>query len=328
MRATIIIPTFNHGCLIPVALRSLLRQSHQDFEAFIIGDGITEETRKAIMETLAWDTRLVFVDREKSPRHGELYRHEILMTQATGDAVCYLSDDDLWLPNHLKTILDTLEYAEIAHARSAVIHPTGEVSSSLVDWGSPSWREWTLQPQQNAVSLSNVGHRLSLYRRLPHGWRTTPSGIWSDHYMWQQMLIDPAVTAKSTGQLSLIAFPSTMRREHTLIQRYEEMIAWEQRLVTDAGNLHRDLEVATAEWFFHLHEIRMLLDQARQEVNKIHDEWGDSLHRKRNEISRKDSRIATLKERLALCEKELQGSQQQLRSLPNWLRRLLKQVRC
>lgn len=327
MRVTVIIPIFNHGNLIHAALRSLLRQSHQDFEAFIIGDGVTEESRKAIAEALEWDSRLVFVDREKSPRHGELYRHEILMTKATGDVVCYLSDDDLWLPDHLKSILRTLEFAEIAHAKSAVIHTTGEISCSLIDWGSSQWRQWTLQPNQNAVSLSNVGHRMSLYRRLPHGWRTAPRENWSDHYMWQQVLADSSVTAKSTGKLSVLIFPSPMRREHTLMQRYEEMISWEQRLIADTGKLNRDLEVATAEWLFPIEQTPLILHQTRQELKSVHEAWSDSLELKREEIARKNDIITELKQRQAFCEKEFKQSQQRLQSLPGWLRGLMKLFR-
>ena len=62
----------------------------------MVGDGVEDDTRTAL-EPFADDDRVRFFDLPKGPRHGELNRHETLR-QATGNIVCYLSDDDLLLP--------------------------------------------------------------------------------------------------------------------------------------------------------------------------------------------------------------------------------------
>ncbi len=49
----------------------------------------------------------------------------------------------------------------------------------------------------NHIPLSCGAHTLAAYRRLPHGWRTTPPELATDLYMWQQFLEQPWCRARS-----------------------------------------------------------------------------------------------------------------------------------
>ena len=100
--ATILIPTFDHADLIAFPLRSILRQSDQDFEILVVGDGVPERTREVLAPFLD-DPRIRFFDNPKGAGNGELHRHAALQ-EASGDIVCYCGDDDLWLPDHLATL--------------------------------------------------------------------------------------------------------------------------------------------------------------------------------------------------------------------------------
>ena len=91
--ATVLIPTYNHGSLLRYSVASALRQTVRDLEIFIVGDGVPDATREIVAE-LQHDPRVRFFDNPKGPRHGELHRHAALR-QASGEIVCYLSDDDL-----------------------------------------------------------------------------------------------------------------------------------------------------------------------------------------------------------------------------------------
>lgn len=294
MKATIICPTYNHGRLIHTAMRSVLRQTHQDFEVFIIGDGVTEETRQAVMEVLAWDERIRFIDREKSPRHGELYRHEILTTLATGEAVCYISDDDLWMPEHLATMVETLATVDVAHARNVFVAPDGTLATSMVDWEAENWREWMIQPPwKNVVGLSQAGHRMSAYRCLPHGWRTTPAGRWSDHYMWQQFLELPWVRAAGTGEISVVMFPSPQRREMSIPERIAEVASWEDRM-QDPAKLRRELIVAAANW-------GALMDNHVRNLTVMVESQHSSIEQLNSQIQSMDEQIHSLQAQLGSC---------------------------
>lgn len=248
-RVTVIIPTHNHGRLLLGAVRSLLRQTVQDFELFIIGDGVTAETREAIGQALALDPRIRFFDHPKSPRHGEPYRHEALIAAATGEIVCYLSDDDLWLPQHLESIRRALESAGMAHALPLWVNPDGSLSTTLIDLALPEWVQWTLAGGKKN-SLSFVGHTMDFYRRLPHGWRTTPEGP-TDHYMWAQMLSVPGMRAAGTGEYTVIGMPSILRKGWSPSRREEEMQVWENKILDDPGAIVREARRTIALSYYH-----------------------------------------------------------------------------
>jgi glycosyltransferase involved in cell wall biosynthesis len=228
MRATVIIPTYDHGPLLLSAVRSVQRQSFQDFELFIIGDGVTKETREAVEEALSLDSRIRFFDQPKSPRTGEPYRH-LALKEASGDIVCYLSDDDLWLSNHLETFSHALARYDVVHSLCCWIKPDGQISAGLVDWAVPEWVNWTLSGQ-SLGGLSFVGHTMEFYRRLPYGWRTTPVERPTDQYMWEQLLSMPGVRAGSTGWPTVIRFSAIPRQNWTLERRQEELRAWEDKI--------------------------------------------------------------------------------------------------
>lgn len=336
MKATIICPTYNHGRLVQAAIRSVLRQTHQDFEVFIIGDGVTEDTRQAVMEVLAWDERLRFIDREKSPRHGEPYRHEVLTTVATGEIVCYISDDDLWTPEHLATMAGVLAKADVAHSRSLFVAPDGKGVSFMVDWEGEKWRQWTTQPPwQNAVGLTQVGHRMEAYHRLPHGWRTTPPDRWTDHYMWQQMLELPWVRAASTREITVVQFPHQPRKEMSIPERMAETAVWEERM-QDPVRLRRDLELAAADYRaeaeIQLRQLGALAESHYQALLQEHAKHASSeakvqernaeLEHKREQIGQLRQQRDEYKAKLLLAKEDLAVQKQAQEALPRWLRAL------
>ena len=73
-RATVVIPTFDHGPLLGLAVDSALRQS-VPVEVFIVGDGVPEAHKAFIRDLTAGDARVRFFDHPKSPGRGEAYRH-------------------------------------------------------------------------------------------------------------------------------------------------------------------------------------------------------------------------------------------------------------
>ena len=68
--ATILIRTHRHAALLPFAVRSALCQEEVEIELLVAGDGVEDDTRRALMPFLD-DARLRFVDRPKGERHGE-----------------------------------------------------------------------------------------------------------------------------------------------------------------------------------------------------------------------------------------------------------------
>lgn len=226
--ATVLIPTHDHGPTLHYAIRSVLNQTVQGFELFVIGDGVPPEARTIIQDYLHKDSRIRFFDHPKGPRHGEIYRHQALL-EARGDIVCYLSDDDMWLPSHLEYMQELLRNSDYAHVLPLVILPSGDVflySGTLSR--SESWE--SIRLGRNFIPLSAAGHTLSFYRSLPYGWRTTPEGIPTDLYMWQQMLNVNGCKARTGMRATVLNFPSPARKEWTIQERLNELKEWEKKL--------------------------------------------------------------------------------------------------
>src|SRR5256885_5428375 len=110
-----------------------------DLEVFVIGDGVPDVTRELMAELAAADQRVRFFDHPKGPRHGERYRHAALH-EARGEIVCYLCDDDLWLPGHVEHLRELLHESDFAHSLPFWIDPDGVVHPLRVDLSLPHFR--------------------------------------------------------------------------------------------------------------------------------------------------------------------------------------------
>ncbi len=228
LSATVLVPTHNHGPLLSLAVGSALRQTVDDIEVLIVGDGPTPETREVALELQASDERVRFFDNPKGPRHGEVHRHSAL-SEAGGEVVCYLSDDDLWLPDHVDNILAMLAHADFAHSLPMAVDGGGSLFSWTVDLGLDYYRAM-LERGQNAIPLTTGAHTLAFYRQLPFGWRTTPHGTPTDLYMWQQILGVHGVVAVSGTTPNTLSFPATLRDHMSEPERLSELEAWADRL--------------------------------------------------------------------------------------------------
>lgn len=235
-KATIIVPTHNHGILLNYSIHSILTQTIQDFEVFIIGDGVDENTRHVATSLANCDKRIQFVEFPKSARTGEPHRHTILQ-KAKGQIVCYLSDDDLWLPTHLEIMEKMLKTADFAHTFPVGVNTNGNLSGAIIDLSIPFYRNLFLSKYggEFRIPLRCGGHTLSFYHTLPYGWRTTPIGISTDVYMWQQILSQSTCKAISSMIPTTIAFPSPIRKSWTIERRREEIAFWTEKISTIQG---------------------------------------------------------------------------------------------
>ena len=124
----------------------------------------------------AEDSRIRFFDFPKGPRHGEIYRDEVLR-QARGRIVCYQCDDDLWLPGHLQDMEAALEGADFTGSMHADVGPEGRIRGYVFDPGRPEFRDpWLAWNPNRLGALASDGfglafgaHRLDAYLRLSEG---------------------------------------------------------------------------------------------------------------------------------------------------------------
>ena len=272
--ATVLVPTHSHGPLLGPAVRSALNQTVRDLEVLIVGDGPTPETAACASALAASDERVRYHEFPKGPRHGELHRHAVLTEHAGGAAILYLSDDDLWLPDHAERLLGLLEAADFAHALSTWLLPDGTAQATVLDLSAPFHRRAVLEGRQTP-SLSVTGHTLDAYRRLANGWRTTPDDVSTDSWMWRRFLVEDWVRAASGRVPTVVHLPSPPRRDWPLERRLDELERYE-RAIADPGWRARHAEAVLEKiveedaWFW-------------AQADSL-ERWGDELEAQLREV--------------------------------------------
>lgn len=237
-KATVVIPTMKgRGPLLPVTIGTVLAQTVQDIEVFVIGDGVDNATRRVIHGLMAQDSRIRFFDFEKHESRGEPNRHTAL-AEARGEVVCYMCDRDLMLPNHVETMRALLADADFAHTLISAMTPEGRIRvMASLDLADPDDRKWVLKGWciENGIPLSFAGHTLDMYRRLPHGWRTTPNGLFTDIYMWEQFLAHPDCRAVSGTIPTILYFPRYWRDALSVEEKLAELTEWRAAMHEPGG---------------------------------------------------------------------------------------------
>ena len=235
---SVVVPTHDHGDLIEFPLRSLQRQTLRDFEVLVVGDGIGAAGRQCVERFAKSDPRVRLFEFEKGPRHGEVHRHAVLRDHARGRLVCYVSDDDLLLPDALRALAEALAEHDFVHPLPVYVNGRGELGVASGHLAIDAVVHRMLARQDyNFIALNGAAHTMELYRRLPHGWRTTPAGLPTDLYMWQQIFSVPGCRRTSLCRPLELHFPSPDRRAWSQQRRVAELEHWERIVAAPDGEV-------------------------------------------------------------------------------------------
>jgi hypothetical protein len=237
VRASVIIPCHNKPTTLPLTVDTVLRQSVADLEVLLLGDGVTDPVREVIDELGRQDSRIRFLDFPKGPHHGEHYRHDAVMA-AQSDAIFYLCDDDLLLPEHVADLLALLEEATLVQSLNGFIRPDGSMRAYAADLSDPISVEPILDEQVrfNSISITGTAHRRSFYLESGAHWETTPPGQWPDHHQFRRMMRHPSFLGATSRRMTALQLPTSGdgRDAWTDEERRAELEHWHE-LVVEPG---------------------------------------------------------------------------------------------
>lgn len=116
---SIIVPTHNRPALLKDALESIVAQRYPHWEAIVVNDGGNSVEKLA--QSLDPQGRIRYLSH--GGNFGQAAAKNTGLRAARGEIVCYLDDDDKYLPNHLETIVDAMRGTDKAfvHTRTEYV---------------------------------------------------------------------------------------------------------------------------------------------------------------------------------------------------------------
>ncbi|MDP2208916.1 MAG: glycosyltransferase [Bacteroidota bacterium] len=104
-KVSVIVPTYNRPETLSIALKSVLNQTYQDFEIIVINDGGVDI--KNLVDDMNKEKNIIYLNH--ATNRGLPAARNSGIKIARGKYIAYLDDDDIFYPEHLKTLVDFLE---------------------------------------------------------------------------------------------------------------------------------------------------------------------------------------------------------------------------
>ena len=204
---SVVVPTYNRADHLPVALQSVRNQTFTDWELIVVDDGSTDGTRAAVTPFLR-DDRVVYHHQENRELNGARNTGTRL---ARGRYVCYLDDDDRYLPDHLATLAAAIG----AHGSAYGIYATNIV----IDYGTRQTVAPALDNGRDMLPQFWAGPRnylgLAVERSLPLADPFDESEFRLDDFLWlQQTLVRTRLHFTDRATAVYVQHPQNRTKTH------------------------------------------------------------------------------------------------------------------
>lgn len=130
-KVSVIIPFFNRVELLKKSIKSVLDQSHENWELLLIDDCSTGDISD-IKEIAREDSRIRIISVEKNS--GPAHARNIGIEQASGDYIAFLDSDDIFLPDKLENQLNEVILTGSLVSHTSYLRRDGKYDE-LVDTG-------------------------------------------------------------------------------------------------------------------------------------------------------------------------------------------------
>ncbi len=99
---TVIMPVFNGGDLLPIALESVRKQDYPNLEIIVVDDGSIDES-KEVLESFAnsWSGCMKILTHPERKRQGIAASYRLGYEHCMGEYIAFLEQDDVWSVNKI-----------------------------------------------------------------------------------------------------------------------------------------------------------------------------------------------------------------------------------
>lgn len=276
---TIAVPTHDRRETVVLAVRSALAQTRPPEQVIVLCDGCTDGTADALHAL--GDARLEVVELPKAAGYGYEHRNRSLEL-ARGEAIVWLADDDLLLPDHLErlgALWDSGRF-DLVQSYSVIVHPDDSLEWLGADWSVPAQRAAIERDNSNAMSSVSISVELA---RAIGGWDASLPRA-ADWNLWWRALAAGARSAASPAATHLHfrasgrdqAWPLRVRQNSEWLARLEDPAQLSAlRIALDRVRAEHDAHVlARAD---QLEEIARDAHRQLAELHRAHAELHDQL---------------------------------------------------
>jgi glycosyltransferase involved in cell wall biosynthesis len=233
-KVSIVVPSYNHGRFLRQRMDSILRQTYQDFEVFVLDDASTDNTREVLAE-YATRSRVELILRQKNG--GSVFRQwNAGVALARGEYVWIAESDDYAEERFLEELTAVLDHnpgVGLVKCRSVIVDEEGRTTPDSREY--PAERDWSrdfvlrgsedcrlqLTHGNSITNASAVLFRRQLYMDV--GWADESYRMCADWLQWSKMMLQ--------ADFAYVAKPLNYYRRHTNTVRQQCL-----------GNVIHDLE--------------------------------------------------------------------------------------
>ncbi len=222
---SVIIATYNRPRNLEIAIESVVRQSYQNFEILVVGDGCTDDTKHVIAGMK--DDRVKWLALQENSGSQSL-PNNLGLSRARGKYIAYLGHDDVWLPNHLSALIGHMEKEslDVATTRCFSIGPPG--SNALILSGPRLLKTEGIKGPPSALCHRSDIVKLSGnwidYKKLP---RNYPPDV-----EFRDRLDVASARKRSLRQVGVIKLNAAWRKDFYQSEGAFEQAHWLQRSQT------------------------------------------------------------------------------------------------
>ena len=237
MDVSVIVPTRNRSRLLTATLRSVLRQRDVELEVIVVDEGSSDDT-PAILAAAAQDDPRVRIIRHDINRGVSTARNRGA-TEACGEWVAFLDDDDLWAPDKLVRQLYAAKAAGCQWAYTGSVNITDSLRIVHGEPPLPPEKIVEALPHYNAIpgGGSNVVVRqTTLQRAGPFDTRLRNTEDWE---MWIRLAKAGPPAWVCRPLMAYRVHPSNSSLDIAEIMRGTRLIEDLHDTTADWGRLHR-----------------------------------------------------------------------------------------
>ena len=158
---SVIMPVYNRAGCVSEAIRSVLAQSHHNFELVIVNDGSTDGTAQVISSFK--DTRISVLSCEQN--RGCAAARNLGLEKAKGKYIFYLDSDNLWDSRYLKAMIGAFHSCEKADALYCGQYLFGKDLESCMAVRFASFNP-SLLDNRNYIDLNCFAHRREIIEKV------------------------------------------------------------------------------------------------------------------------------------------------------------------